>query len=190
MMDRRQFLKTGLGLAGSLALPAGLVQAAPSELVREIDFNLRQGERRFSLVRAETQERLDLVYMVDGRWVRGAYPQICHLMRDVQAGQTVNMDLRLLGVLDWLQSYLRHQGYGDPIYVTSGYRSRRTNARIEGAAKDSEHTRGRALDLHVPGIKAGYMAAKLKQLQQGGVGTYSARHFVHLDTGAVRSWQG
>lgn len=40
---------------------------------------------------------------------------------------------------------------GRPIVVTSGYRSPETNAGI-GSNPDSQHTKGQAADIHVPGM--------------------------------------
>lgn len=51
----------------------------------------------------------------------------------------------LVKQLDWLREYI-----GRPIKVTSGYRNDAVN-RAVGGSKDSDHKRGQAADIHVPG---------------------------------------
>lgn len=41
-----------------------------------------------------------------------------------------------------------------PVAITSGYRSPRVNAHVHGAAETSQHMRGEAVDLKVPGMTA------------------------------------
>lgn len=51
----------------------------------------------------------------------------------------------LVKQLDWLREYI-----GRPIVVTSGYRNHAVN-RAVGGSKNSDHLRGQAADIHVPG---------------------------------------
>jgi zinc D-Ala-D-Ala carboxypeptidase len=44
------------------------------------------------------------------------------------------------------------EAVGAPIVVTSGYRCPILNARTPGASSTSDHTKGRAADIHVPGV--------------------------------------
>jgi uncharacterized protein YcbK (DUF882 family) len=66
--------------------------------------------------------------------------------------------------------------------VISGYRSQ-TNPR-------SLHTQGRAIDVCMTGVDCAVLAAGATQLRRGGVGYYRESSFVHLDTGAFRTWRG
>ena len=76
------------------------------------------------------------------------------------------------------------------IDIYSGYRSPQTNARIEGAALNSQHTRAMALDIHIPDIDNDAAARDLKENHLRGTGMYSGRAFTHFDFGPLRSWVG
>lgn len=149
---------------------------------------MSKGARTINLYRPATGERISGMYMHNGVWVEGAYEKICLILRDAQANSAVQMDHRLIAILDWVQRYLASHGYTQPVQITSGYRSPKTNAATEGAAKNSQHTQGRALDFAIPGVSAAYLGKLLNWLAQGGVGTYISKGFVHVDTGNVRSW--
>lgn len=155
-----------------------------------LSFDLSKGIRTLNLYRPTTKEKLNGIYMRDGIWVPGAYESICHILRDVKANTAIRMDPKLIAILDWVQRYLGSHGYKQPIHITSGYRSPKTNAKIEGAAKNSQHIKGRAIDIVIPGLSAAYLGTLMRWLAQGGVGTYDKRGFVHIDTGTVRAWRG
>lgn len=187
-MNRRQFLKAGLGLgasvAGSLWLPGALqpqalAANAPAAGVRSVD-----------LYRPATRERLAVNYMLEGEWLSDSYSRLCWLLRDIQAQQYVQMDPTLIAILDWTQDYLRQFGYHEPIHILSGYRSLQTNMKTEGAARNSQHLYGKAVDFRVPGLPAAYLGQLMAWLSQGGVGVYENSGFVHVDTGQVRFWRG
>lgn len=58
------------------------------------------------------------------------------------------------------------------------------------AARPGLHARGRALDVRLAGVSCADLSAAAVALAAGGVGYYRALDFVHLDTGAPRSWRG
>jgi len=188
-MDRRQFLKAGLALGattGSFGLPTGFLGEAQAA---DLGFDLTNGVRRLDLYRPETGERLNIDFMTNGVWREDAYPRLCWLLRDFHANDWVQMDLRLLAILDWTQRYLRQYGYNQPLQILSAYRTRKTNKHTEGAAKDSQHMYGRAVDLRIPGLSAAYLGRLFQALSAGGVGIYDSKNFVHVDTGAAgRVW--
>lgn len=187
-MQRRTFLNATAGLvlsAGCLAMPGVSLAAV---LQPDLGFDLTQGSRTLKLYRPETRERLNIEYMRNGRWQENAYEAICWLMRDIRLGRAAAMDHNLIAVMDWTQRYLAQFGYTQAMQVLSGYRSPKTNAALEGAALHSEHINGKAVDMHIPGVSPEYLGRLFRWLSQGGVGTYSARGFVHMDTGAVRRW--
>lgn len=191
-MERRQFLKKGLeaGLAaGSLALPFSFPASALAKS-EDLGFDLTRGSRSVALYRPSTGESLSLEYLRDGVWVEGAYARLCWLLRDVRAQQHVAMDVRLIATLDWTQRYLKQYGYTQPLHILSGYRSAQTNAGTEGAAKNSQHLYGKAIDIRIPGLSADYLGKLFSWLSQGGVGVYSDSSFVHIDTGRIRHWRG
>jgi uncharacterized protein YcbK (DUF882 family) len=78
--------------------------------------------------------------------------------------------------------------------VISGYRSPQTNAllreRSSGVARHSMHLEGRAIDVRIAGVDCARLAGSALDLTRGGVGYYRASDFVHLDTGAFRTWKG
>ncbi|GBG14359.1 sulfate adenylyltransferase [Novimethylophilus kurashikiensis] len=188
-MDRRQFLRMGLGLGAGLLL-SQLLQNNAEAAEPAFGFDLKTGIRTVDLWRPETRERLQLSYLQDGQWVDNAYPQLCWLLRDFHANEAVQMDPTLIAILDWTQHYLAQFGYTEPLQILSGYRSRRTNAHTEGAARNSQHLYGKAVDFRVPGLPAGYLGRLMAWLSQGGVGIYEKDGFVHVDTGRIRLWRG
>lgn len=190
-MDRRQFLKEGLRLgaatAGGLVLPAAFGSQAQAA---DLGFDLSKGSRVLSLIRPETKEKLNIEYMRDGKWMGESYNYLCWMFRDIHVNKHVAMDHNLIAILDWVQWYLKQFGYDRPLQILSGYRSPWTNARTEGAAKNSQHLYGKAIDLRIPGVSTEYLGRLLQWLSQGGVGVYASDGFVHIDTGSVRAWRG
>ena len=57
-----------------------------------------------------------------------------------------------------------------------------------GVAEKSLHIHGRAIDVRSTGMKTKELRAAALALGRGGVGYYAESNFVHLDTGAFRSW--
>lgn len=75
---------------------------------------------------------------------------------------------------------------GRPIPILSAYRTQSYNARIPGAAKNSQHVHGRALDLNIPKgmtlqqlLKAVLSVARSEGSKIRGVGEYAWG--VHID---------
>jgi uncharacterized protein YcbK (DUF882 family) len=93
----------------------------------------------------------------------------------------------------WLMDlvFVLHWKYDkNVISIFSGYRSPATNAQIEGAALNSQHTRGMALDIHIADVDNEAVGRDLKRLVYGGTGLYPGRAFTHVDFGPLRSWVG
>jgi uncharacterized protein YcbK (DUF882 family) len=87
--------------------------------------------------------------------------------------------------------FLLHWRYmKDEIIINSGYRSPETNAQLEGAALNSQHTRAMALDVHIPEVDHNQVARDVASFVDGGVGMYPNRGFVHYDFGPLRRWVG
>ena len=72
-----------------------------------------------------------------------------------------------------------------PITITSGYRSPKYNAKLPGAVKDSQHLRGTAADIKVPGMTPKEVALVIEgliesgKMKEGGIGVYPT--FTHYD---------
>lgn len=70
------------------------------------------------------------------------------------------------------------------ISITSGYRSPEHNAKVKGA-KDSQHVKGTAADIKVPGMTPKEVALVIEglieqgKMKQGGIGIYPS--WVHYD---------
>jgi uncharacterized protein YcbK (DUF882 family) len=183
LLGRRAFLLGGLCAFGLTALPARAKTAAPT------------GARYMLwLERMQTGERVAAPFTLDGKslYVPG-YAQLCAIMRDEHVSPTegyVQISIRTIEALWAVQKYLAREGVFQPIVVHSGYRTPETNAHTEGAARQSLHMYGMAVDFHVPGVAIDYLAQIcMACTASGGVGYYPGG-WVHLDTGAKRYWSG
>jgi GH25 family lysozyme M1 (1,4-beta-N-acetylmuramidase) len=87
---------------------------------------------------------------------------------------TVMVDLKLFA---YLQAIREH--FGKPLTPTSGYRCPIHNRNVGGASQ-SYHTKGRACDFVIEGVKPSEIAAYAESLGCLGIGLYD--NFVHIDT--------
>lgn len=144
--------------------------------------------RKVNLYRNDTKESAELIYHANGQLNEREYQYVCHILRDVRQNKAVYMDPKLLDLICATQAWLKHYGYNGPIYINSGYRSAKTNGSLEGAAKNSMHLYGKAVDFRVPGLTPMQIAQIAAKFQAGGIGIYPTSNFIHLDTGGVRVW--
>jgi len=107
-----------------------------------------------------------------------------HLARDRRQNISRKMDATLL---DILQLIVEESGQGGSFTLLSGFRTRATNAILPGAAENSFHLGGRALDISREGMTVGEISASVAQ-HSGGLGLYGKNGFVHIDTGPFRRW--
>ena len=179
--SRRDFLKMGSGFLAGCLLPATAMAA------------LRPDNRRRSLsfYNTHTAERLSICYFKDGAYCPDAMASINHILRDHRTGEIKPIDRRLLDLLATINHRL---GCGSPFHIISGYRSPKTNAMLRktssGVAKFSYHMLGRAIDIRLPDCDTHTLRQTCIDLQRGGVGYYPRSDFVHVDTGAFRTWNG
>lgn len=148
-------------------------------------------DKTLKLYFGNTGERAVITYKRNGVFDQNGLAQLNHFLRDWRRNETIRMDPRLFDII-W--EMYRRSGGRDYINVVSGYRSPNTNAmlrsRSSGVAKESQHTRGKAIDFFIPGVNLATLRAIGMQMQGGGVGYYprSASPFVHIDVGGVRAW--
>ncbi len=173
-------------LIGAVALAALLAGTrAGGDLVAN-------GETRtLTIHHVHTQETVRVTYKRQGQFDRDALEKLNWALRDWRRDEPTSMDPRLFDIV-W--EVHRAVGSDEPLHVVSAYRSPETNAmlrrRSNGVAKHSQHTRGKALDFHLPDVSMQKVRDIALRLQRGGVGYYPSAYtpFVHLDAGSVRHW--
>ena len=142
-----------------------------------------------SFYHLHTAEKLSVVYREHGELVSGALEAIKLFLRDFRTEQTHPIDVGLLDELWKLHMEFEGRGWFE---VISGYRSPRTNEALRhassGVAKDSLHVSGRAIDVRHTNAKTPDLRDAAIAMRAGGVGYYAKSNFVHIDTGAFRTW--
>jgi uncharacterized protein YcbK (DUF882 family) len=129
-----------------------------------------RGKPRLVLFALNTQERVELT----ARDERGGFSaedleRAAHLLRDPRSGNEHPMHPHLVDVAYRLQVRFAAQ----EIRVISGYRTPRGTR--------SNHGKGRALDIVVPGASDEDVAKFSRELGFTGVGVYPVSGFVHVD---------
>ena len=184
MINRRQFLSALTVSAAGILFPDEAFALADNS-------GFWQRDRLLEMRRADTGERRSIrFYAADRGYLKDGFLAARWFLRDAKDGNSVaNIDAGLLNLLYGLQEWARIAGKSDPlITVNSAYRTARRNATIEGAARNSMHIHGRAVDLTMRGISLRQLADMAAHFKAGGIGIYDS--FIHLDTGRVRNWRG
>jgi uncharacterized protein YcbK (DUF882 family) len=175
--NRRGFLALGLS-------SVALAMTSPAEAAIR-----RQPERALHLYNTHTGESLKTVYWGNGRYQSRAIAQISRLLRDHRSGTVHAIDPHLLDLIAAVQNRVGAKG---AVHVISGYRSPTTNAMMaqysDGVATHSMHTKGKAVDIRMPGHAVPHVGRAARSLRGGGVGLYPESDFVHIDTGPIRLW--
>ncbi len=101
-----------------------------------------------------------------------------------------NMDPRLLNTLVAAARHFKVRR----VHIVSGFRSPKYNLMLRKkgreVARDSQHTRGHAVDFRLPGVPIAKLHAWARSRRLGGVGLYVASGFIHIDVGPIRYWNG
>ena len=138
-----------------------------------------------------TGEKLDMIYWIDGNYIKDAVKEVNHFMRDWRTDQVKDMDLRTIDIMAASHNLL---DVNEPYMLLSGYRSPETNAmlrsRSSGVARNSRHMVGQAADVRLNGRSVSQVARAAIACNGGGVGRYSRSNFTHMDCGPVRTWGG
>jgi len=179
-------LAAACSLCGAVPLSRAIAAGAPQAMDPRLVELLK--DKRTLWLRRGNEELRATYWTASGGRNQDEYLQLCWILRDMQADRVFAMDRSLLDTLAGIQAWLRHSGVDAPIELHSGYRTRRTNNKTEGAALNSRHVVGQAADISVPGVSSVNLAAISSVLGRGGTGFYVGRGFVHVDTGNERVW--
>ena len=144
--------------------------------------------RNLLVKRVDTNEQANINYFFDGKVNMEGYKVAAYLLRDIHQNKMIGIDLKLLDLMCAVQAWLIYYGVKSPLLIHSGYRTNKTNQGLEGAAKNSMHLYGRAVDFSIPNISSMALAKIAAQFKAGGIGIYTSQNFIHLDTGGVRMW--
>ena len=178
---------TRRGLLGAFA--AATVTAAPT-FANAAGFLRGAGDiRRIKMYSGRTGERIDMIYWIEGKYIKDAVGEVNYFMRDWRTNDVKNMDLRTVDIMAAAHNLMDAD---EPYMLLSGYRSPKTNAMLRarsgGVAKNSLHMRGQAADLRLSSRSVSQIAKAAAVCRGGGVGRYSGSNFVHMDCGTVRTW--
>ncbi|CUH82372.1 Peptidase M15 [Tritonibacter multivorans] len=147
--------------------------------------------RRIRMYSGRTGERIDMVYWIDGNYIKDALKEVNYFMRDWRQDAVKSIDTRTIDIMAASHNLL---DISEPYLLLSGYRSPATNSalrnRSRGVAKNSLHMRGQAADLRLATRSVSQMAKAAQSCRAGGVGRYYGSNFVHMDCGDVRTWRG
>lgn len=100
------------------------------------------------------------------------------------------MNPKLIDLLYLIQIWLRANNLPYHIIIQSGYRTPEHNATLKNAATNSEHVKGNAADIRIPGVQVEDLNRLALAIGVGGVGAYPRNGFIHVDVGRVRKWEG
>jgi uncharacterized protein YcbK (DUF882 family) len=177
LVGRRRFLVGSLGAAAAALGAPRAARAAATPV------------HRLAFYHIHTAEKLSVVYREHGELIPGALAEINRYLRDFRTEQVHDIDVALLDALHDLYATFDARGNFE---VISGYRSPRTNAALRhvtsGVAEHSLHIQGQAIDVRLTSAKTPALRDAAIARAAGGVGYYAESNFVHIDTGAVRSW--
>lgn len=181
--SRRFFLKAALLLTTTFAFlhPAKALAGFSTE---------KKPPGRLNLYNIHTGEKIDTAYRDrDGQYDTRAIKELNWLLRCHHTDQQHPIDIK---TLDFLSLIGTQFGCDNEIHVISGFRSWEYNnyllSRGRRVAKHSLHLEGRALDIRIPGTALSALRRAALSLRMGGVGYYPSGDFVHIDSGAFRTW--
>lgn len=115
---------------------------------------------------------------------------INRFFRDHYTNEPTPTDARLVEVLVRAAQTFK----SERVMVVSAFRHPKYNLllRKKGrqVARDSQHTKGNAVDFYIPRVPPRRLFAWAKAQALGGCGLYTGSGFVHMDIGPIRYWGG
>jgi uncharacterized protein YcbK (DUF882 family) len=147
-------------------------------------------KRHLRLYNPNTKERFDGAYF-DKTLLPKAHEALNWFLRDHHENKQISMDPALFDLMWRVSEWYRRFGLGRVIInVFSAYRTEQTNTKLrnEGAARNSRHLTGQAVDLSVQYYGRFFLQKAASWAQRGGMGLYRYGRWVHLDTGPRRGW--
>ncbi len=178
---RRSFLKASLLTTLAFLHPGKALANFSTE---------KQPSGRLNLYNIHTGEKISTAYRdPDGQYNTQAINELNWLLRCHYTNEQHPIALQTLDFLDLVNTRL---GCNNEIHVISGYRSPKYNDYLlsqgHKVAKYSLHLEGRAIDIRIPGTALSNLQRTALSLRIGGVGYYPSGDFVHIDSGAFRTW--
>lgn len=187
-MSRRLFMKTGLIMSATAATGLIMPKEASAAPARQLFTNINE-PRLISFRNLHTGEIFTGPYKMGDAYIPDSLKKISYTLRDHRTGDAIDMDQDLF---DYLHALKVSVNKDNDFVVLSGYRSPKTNEMLrrktEGVARNSYHTKGRAVDIRMPGVDTRKLQLAAEKLRLGGVGHYISSGFIHLDTGPIRTW--
>lgn len=187
-LSRRRLCVSAFAAAAASLLPKPM-RASLEKLARE-----SAGERdvrALAFHNTHTNERVEAVYCVSGRYQESGLSAVDWILRDHRTGDVERIDPQLLDLLHLLREEAAGAGSAAAYDIVSGYRSPRSNEMLRNrsgaVARHSLHLKGMAADVRLAGVPLARLRDAALDLRKGGVGYYRDE-FVHLDTGRVRAW--
>lgn len=182
----------GVSRRGLLGIFAATVVAAAPTCSNAFSFLKGAGDvRRIQMYSGRTGESLNTIYWIEGEYIPDALNEINYFMRDWRSDEVRDMDPR---TLDIAAAAHRLLDVDEPFMLLSGYRTKKTNAMLResshGVARNSLHIQGKAADLRLRSRSVTQIYRAAMACEAGGVGKYSRSNFVHMDCGAIRTWNG
>lgn len=149
------------------------------------------GDRTLYLYHTHTGQTASFTFKRNGQYDQKVLRELNIFLADWRTKEPTKMDPALF---DLLWEVYQEVGGRQPYNIVSSYRSPKTNkmlaSRSSGVADNSQHMRGKAMDVFIPGVNLSKLRETAMKHQVGGVGFYptSGSPFVHMDTGNVRAW--
>ena len=187
MKSKTSVVPTRRALLGAFA--ATMITAAPA-MSGVFSYNKGAGSiRRVHLRSGRTGEAIDIIYWIEGQYIRPALDEVNYFMRDWRENAVTNMDRRNIDLIAAAHNLLETD---EPFHMLSGYRTQSTNSKLRSrsrrVAKKSYHIRAMAADLRLGSRSVSQISRAGLSCRAGGVGKYYRSNFVHLDCGPVRTW--